>query len=130
MEEKLKRIETVKTINLQQCLKLHGAIYVPNVIHLNYIRCVETQNANLEGNLLLLLDNFSSKELDSKINYQKFFEENQTAWNESPQPAINATAPVFGMALAAKAKNPAVGQCTINTSKNISGGEHLSLTDM
>ena len=40
------------------------------------------------------------------------------------------TAPVVGMAVGAKTKNPQVAQATTNILKTISGGKLLSLTDM
>ena len=42
----------------------------------------------------------------------------QTAWNNFLKPAINATAPFFGMAVSVKTKNFRVGQATTNISKS------------
>ena len=65
-----------------------------------------------------------------KSKLQKIFKGTQTAWNKFLNPAINATAPLIGMAVSAKTKNPKVGQATTNFLKSISGGRILSLTDM
>ena len=65
-----------------------------------------------------------------KCKLQKIFKGTQTAWNKFLKPAINITAPIIGMAVSAKTKNPKVGQATTNILKSISGGKILSLTDM
>ena len=44
------------------------------------------------------------------------------------QPAINATAPVIGMALEAESKNPAVGEKTSKMFNSLGGGKILGLT--
>ena len=49
----------------------------------------------------------------------KFLNWTQTAGKNFCRPAISATAPVFGMALAATLENLAVGQATTNIQKNI-----------
>ena len=64
-----------------------------------------------------------------KSKQQNIFRGTQTAWNKLLKPAINATAPFFGMAVSAKTKNLKVGQATTNILNSISGGEILSLTD-
>ena len=46
------------------------------------------------------------------------------------KPAINATVPVIGPALAAKAESPAVGEAKTNILKSITGGTILSLTNL
>ena len=65
-----------------------------------------------------------------KSKLQKIFKGTQTAWNKFLKPAINATAPVIGMAVGAKTKNPKIAAATTNILKNISGGKILSLTDV
>ena len=45
-----------------------------------------------------------------KCKLKYFFKGTQTAWNKFLKPAINATVPLFGMAVSAKTKNPKVGQ--------------------
>ena len=47
----------------------------------------------------------------------------QKAWNSFPKPTFNTLAPVIGMAVGAKSKNPQVGQATTKILKNISGGK-------
>ena len=65
-----------------------------------------------------------------KRKLQKIFKGTQTAWNKFLKPAINASAPIIGMAVSAKTKNPKVRQATTNILKSISGGKIISLTDM
>ena len=65
-----------------------------------------------------------------KSKLQEIFKGTQTAWNKFLKPAINATAPLIGMAVSAKTKNPKVGQAVTNILKNIPGGKVLSLIDM
>ena len=43
----------------------------------------------------------------------------EKAWNFFLEPAVNTLAPVIGMALGAKSKNPKVGPATTNSLKNI-----------
>ena len=66
----------------------------------------------------------------NKSKLQNFFRGTKTAWSKFLKPAINATAPFFGMAVSAKTKTPNVGQATTNNLKSISGVKILSLTDM
>ena len=65
-----------------------------------------------------------------KSKLQKIFRGTQTAWKKFLKSAINATAPIIGMVVSAKTKNPKVGAATTNILKSISGGKLLSLTDM
>ena len=65
-----------------------------------------------------------------KSTLQKIFRGTQAAWNKFLNLAINATAPLIGMAVSDKTTNPKVGQATTNILKSISGGKILSLTDM
>ena len=60
----------------------------------------------------------------------KNFKGTQTTRKKSLEPAINATAPDIGMALAAESNNPAVGQATTNILKSTGGRKVLPLTDM
>ena len=71
-----------------------------------------------------------------KLNYQtekheheKIVEESQTTWNKNLKPAVFVALPFFGMAIAAKIKNPQVGQATRNNSISINNGNILSITD-
>ena len=50
--------------------------------------------------------------------------------NSFPKPTINILAPVSGMVVGVNNKKPEVDRATTNNLKNISGGKHLSLTDM
>ena len=61
---------------------------------------------------------------------EKIFKESQKTWNSFLKPTINTLAPVIGLAVGAKNKNPQVGQAAANLSKTISGWGILSLTDM
>ena len=65
-----------------------------------------------------------------KNTMKKIFKGSQQAWSKFLKPTINTLAPVIGMAVSAKTKNPKVGQATTNILKSISGGKILSLTDM
>ena len=65
-----------------------------------------------------------------KKRLQSFFKGTQIPCNEFVKSAINAAAPVIGMALAAKSWKPAMGQTTTNTLQSISDGKFSSLTDM
>ena len=61
---------------------------------------------------------------------KKIFKGSQTAWNKVLKPAVNTLAPVIGMAVSAKTKNPKVGQATTNILKSITGSKVMSLTDI
>ena len=65
-----------------------------------------------------------------KNSMEKIFKGSQSAWNKFLKPAVNTLAPVFGMAVGEKTKNPKIAQATTNILKSISGGKVLSLTDM
>ena len=60
---------------------------------------------------------------------KKVFKVSKMAWNRFLKPAVNAAAPVIGMAVAAKSRNPKAGQATEQIIKSISGGKILILTD-
>ena len=51
----------------------------------------------------------------------------QVAWSRFLEPTINSLAPVIGMAVGAKSKNPKVGAATTNILKWLTGGKILSL---
>ena len=59
----------------------------------------------------------------------KTFKGSQTAWNKFLKPTINTLAPVIGMIVSSRTRNPKVGQANTNILKSISGGKILSLTD-
>ena len=61
---------------------------------------------------------------------KKAFQGSQRMWNSFLMPTLNTLAPVIGMAVGAKSKNPQIGQTTANILKNISGGKTLLRTDM
>ena len=63
-----------------------------------------------------------------KHTMKKIFKGSQTAGNKFLKPAVNTLAPVIGMALGAKTKNPKVAQATTNILKSISGGK-IFVTD-
>ena len=65
-----------------------------------------------------------------KSKLQKIFKDTETAWNKFLKPAVNVAAPLIGMAVSAKTKNPKVGQATTYILKSVSGGKILSSTDM
>ena len=54
----------------------------------------------------------------------------QKAWDSFLKFLVNTLAPVIGIAVASKNKNPQVGQATTIILKSISGCKILSLTDM
>ena len=58
------------------------------------------------------------------------FEASQKAWDKFLKPTVNTLAPVIGLAVGAKNKNPRVGQATTNILESISSGIILSLTDI
>ena len=64
-----------------------------------------------------------------KMYVKKVFRGSKTAWNKFLKPAVNATAPVIGMAAAAKSKNPKAGQATAQIMKSISRGKKVTLFD-
>ena len=66
----------------------------------------------------------------SEKTMRKILKGSQKAWNLFLKPAVNTLAPVIGMAVGAKSRNPKVGQATTNILKSISEGKILSLTDM
>ena len=65
-----------------------------------------------------------------KNTMKKIFKGSQTAWIKILKPTINTLAPVIGMVVSARTKNPKVGRATTNVLKSISCGKILSLTDI
>ena len=65
-----------------------------------------------------------------KNKMKKIFKGSQSAWSKFLKPTISTLAPVIGMAVGAKTKNPKVAAATTNILKSISGGKRLPLTDM
>ena len=61
---------------------------------------------------------------------KQIFKRSQTDWNKFLEPTVNTLAPVIGMAVSGKTKNPEAGQASTNILKSITGGKVLSLTDM
>ena len=61
---------------------------------------------------------------------EKKFDEASKDWDSFLRPAVNTLAPVLSMAVAAKRKNPQLGQATTNILKSISGGKILSVTNL
>ena len=53
-----------------------------------------------------------------KNTMKKIFKGSQTAWHKFLKPTINTLAPVIGMAVGAKSKNPKVGAATSNILKS------------
>ena len=60
----------------------------------------------------------------------KLFQGFQIAGNSFLKPAVNTVAPVIGMAVVAKTKNPLVAQALTNILKSVSVGRVLHLTDL
>ena len=65
-----------------------------------------------------------------KIKLKSIFEGTKTAWDNFLKSAPNMASPYIGMAVAAKTKNPKIGQATDKTVKSLTGGKILNLTDM
>ena len=57
-------------------------------------------------------------------------EGSQNAWDKFLRPAVKAAAPLIGMAVSAKTKNPKIGERTSNSLNSFSRGKVLSVTDM
>ena len=53
-----------------------------------------------------------------KSKFKKIFKGTEAAWNKFLKPALNFAAPVIGAAVAAKTKNPKLGQTTSNILKS------------
>ena len=85
----------------------------------------------VRSNLSLNKNDTSSKEPDLKESTKrKFFTGKQRAWKNSLKPVFEMTAPVIGITLEDKTKDPHVAQPTTKSLKSISGGRILSFTDM
>ena len=91
------------------------------MIHLSYTIYALILDVDVRIKLFLLQNVFSLEK-----NNEKIFKRCQTASNKFLKPAINATAPFIGMAMAAKSKSPQVGLTTKTIIKSILGGEILS----
>ena len=65
-----------------------------------------------------------------KSKLKSIFKGTKSAWDKFLKPALNMASPYIGMAVAAKTKNPKIGQATGNILENLTGGKNLSLTDM
>ena len=61
---------------------------------------------------------------------QNFFKRTQAAWNKFLKPTIITLAPVVGMTVSSKMRNPKVGQATTNNLESTNDGKTLSVTDM
>ena len=57
------------------------------------------------------------KEDRVKTKLKKIFKGTEKAWNSFLKPALNIASPYIGMAVAAKTKNPKLGQATGNILK-------------
>ena len=91
---------------------------------------VQTPNVNVKNKVLLLLDNFSLKELDLKLNYRELLKSFKQLGINFLKTAPDMTTPLVGMAVGAKTKNPQVAQATTNILKTVSAGKLLRLTNM
>ena len=98
--------------------------------YLNYKIFVIIVIVNVKSKLLLLQDNFKWREPQLKKKLKSISRGTQAAENKFLKPAVNVAAPIKGMAVGAKSKNPQVAQATTNILKRISVGKILSLTDM
>ena len=72
---------------------------------------------------------FQLKGAGFKNAMKRSFKGNREAWDKFLEPAVNTLAPVIGMAVGAKSKNPQVGQATTYILMSITKGKVLSLTD-
>ena len=87
------------------------------------------QNCRCQKQITFSPRQFELEGSGSKSFMKKVFKGSKTAWGKFLKPVVNATAPVIGMAVAAKLKNPKAGQATTQILKSISGGKILTLTD-
>ena len=83
-----------------------------------------------EKQITSTLRQFQPEGAGLKYKLQKNFRSTQTASSSFLLLAVNVAAPFIGMAVAAKIKNPQIGQATTNILKSVSGGKILSLTDL
>ena len=87
------------------------------------------QNCKCQKQITFTPKQFQLEGSGFKSFMKKVFKGSKTAWDKFLKPAVNATAPVIGAAIAAKTKNPKAGQTTAQILKAISGGKILTLTD-
>ena len=87
------------------------------------------QNCKCQKQITFTPRQFELEGSGFKSFMKKVFKGSKTAWNKFLKPAVNAAAPVIGMALAAKSKNPKAGQATTQILKSISGRKILTLTE-
>ena len=90
----------------------------------------QNPKCNCQKQITLSSRQFQHAGVSIKSRLQKILRGTQTMWNKFLKPAINATAPIIGIAVSAKTKNPKVGASTTNILKSISGSDFLSLTDL
>ena len=103
---------------------------------------------NSEGNILKLHDNYPNPKCNCqkiltstphqyklkggsiKGKLQKKLRGTKFAWETFLKPALKMASPYIGKGVAAKTKNPKIGQATGNFLKSLSGGRFLNFTDM
>ena len=90
----------------------------------------QNPKCNCQKQITFIPRQFQLEGLDLNKNMKKKFGGYQTACDNFLKTAVNVAAPIIGMAVSAKTKNPKVGQATTNNPKSISGGKILSLIDM
>ena len=87
------------------------------------------QNCKCQKQITFSPKQFELEGSGFKSFMKKVFKGSKTAWDRFLRPAVNVAAPIVGMAVAAKSKNPKAGQATAQILKSISGGKILTLTD-
>ena len=87
------------------------------------------QNCKCQKRITFTPRQFELEDSALKSFMKKVFKGSKTAWDKFLKPAVNAAAPIVGMAVAAKSKNPKAGQATAQILKSISGVKILTLTD-
>ena len=114
------------------CSKLSGSAWTDlntNGTILKLHDMCPNQNCKCQKQITFTPKQFELEGGSLKSFMKKVFKGSKTAWNKFLKPAVNAAAPVIGMAVAAKSKNPKAGQATTQILKSISGGKILTLTD-
>ena len=114
------------------CIKLSGSAWTDlntNGTILKLHDMCPNQNCKCQKQITFTPRQFELEGGSLKSFMKKVFKGSKTAWNKFLKPAVNAAAPVIGMAVAAKSKNPKAGQATAQILKSISGGKILTLTD-
>ena len=118
--------------NKGHCSTLSGAAWTDlnaNGTILKLHDMCPNQNCKCQKQITFTPKQFELEGGSLKSFMKKVFKGSKTAWNCFLKPAVNAAAPVIGMAVAAKSKNPKAGQATTQILKSISGGKILTLTD-